>query len=104
MDLTHPTYAQVTRTTDGWKIFVADPGIRLVAEWPEVEFSGAAIPTTFQREAAVTHMGYRIADGSEWAWQERQSGSDDPVELFGSVVVESLAAPVVTPDCLQAGL
>ncbi|MFF0297737.1 DUF6303 family protein [Kitasatospora sp. NPDC004614] len=81
--MTTPTYRTVlsSRGGDSWRLFVALPG--RVADWPDAEFPGAAIPTIRDRDAALEELGYRLAAGADWDWWE-DTDTDGRVTLLAS--------------------
>ncbi|TKT01600.1 DUF6303 family protein [Streptomyces lasalocidi] len=70
-----------------WELYVVTDLMSL--EWPEHSFGRTGpVPTVQERADALAQLGYVLADGAEWKWQELRTGAMDRVELLASVDVE----------------
>ncbi|WP_354641088.1 DUF6303 family protein [Kitasatospora camelliae] len=67
-----------------WRLFVALPG--RVADWPTEEFAGTAIPSVSARAAALGRLGYRLAAGAFWGWDEDSDTAGGVILLAGAEV------------------
>ncbi|MFK4118459.1 DUF6303 family protein [Streptomyces longwoodensis] len=70
-----------------WELYVVTD--LMSQEWPEHSFNRTGpVPTVQERADALAQLGYVLADGAEWTWQELRTGPMDRVELLASVDVE----------------
>ncbi|WP_030587917.1 DUF6303 family protein [Streptomyces globisporus] len=70
-----------------WELYVITD--RMSLEWPEHSFGRTGpIPTLQERADALTRLGFVLADGAEWEWQESPTGVMDRVELLASATVQ----------------
>jgi hypothetical protein len=80
--------AQMANTGGGgWRLYVVVYG---ASQWPTVRFESGPVPTGAQRRAALASLGYEIAPGARWSWDEySQEHRDDstPVVLIADVDV-----------------
>nr|WSX52048.1 DUF6303 family protein [Streptomyces sp. NBC_00974] len=76
-----------------WQLYVAQTG--LVSEWPTFTWpTSTEVPSVEARTAALAYLGFTLAEGAEWEWQEG-TGPDyhpHPARVFflGSVKVRAL--------------
>ncbi|MBC9726207.1 DUF6303 family protein [Streptomyces sp. TRM68367] len=80
-------YARMTNTFLGlWEVYVPLPDTPS-GRWPAHDFDRTdPIPTPQERGRALAALGYEIADGGEWQWQE-STCRGDVVRLTASVPV-----------------
>ncbi|MEV8245898.1 DUF6303 family protein [Streptomyces rochei] len=70
-----------------WELYVVTDRISL--DWPEHSFGRTGpVPTLQERVDALAQLGYVLADGAVWEWQECSTGVMDRVELLASVDVQ----------------
>ncbi|MBQ0881820.1 MULTISPECIES: DUF6303 family protein [unclassified Streptomyces] len=70
-----------------WELYVVTDRISL--DWPEHSFGRTGpVPTVQERVDALAQLGYVLADGAVWEWQECSTGVMDRVELLASVDVQ----------------
>ncbi|MFI1779892.1 DUF6303 family protein [Streptomyces rubiginosohelvolus] len=70
-----------------WELYVVTERISL--DWPEHSFGRTGpVPTVQERVDALAGLGYVLADGAEWEWQECPTGVMDRVELLASANVQ----------------
>jgi hypothetical protein len=71
----------------GWELYVITDRMNL--DWPEHSFGRTGpVPTVQERADALAQLGYVLADGAVWEWQECRTGPMDRVELLASVDVQ----------------
>ncbi|GHA64655.1 hypothetical protein GCM10010330_16920 [Streptomyces tendae] len=69
-----------------WELYVVTD--RMSLDWPEHSFGRTGpVPTVQERVDALAQLGYVLADGAVWEWQECSTGVMDRVELLASVDV-----------------
>ncbi|WP_395571985.1 DUF6303 family protein [Streptomyces sp. BK79] len=80
--------ARLSNSFDGeWELYVVTD--RLSLDWPEHSFGRTGpVPTVQERVDALAQLGYVLADGAVWEWQECSTGVMDRVELLASVDVQ----------------
>ncbi|WP_334664874.1 DUF6303 family protein [Streptomyces cyaneofuscatus] len=70
-----------------WELYVITDRISL--EWPEHSFGRSGpVPTVQERVDVLARLGFVLADGAGWEWQECPTGVMDRVELLASVDVQ----------------
>ncbi|GGZ37913.1 MULTISPECIES: DUF6303 family protein [Streptomyces] len=70
-----------------WELYVVTD--RMSLDWPEHSFGRTGpVPTVQERVDALAQLGYVLADGAVWEWQECSTGVMDRVELLASVDVQ----------------
>ncbi|MFE0797482.1 MULTISPECIES: DUF6303 family protein [Streptomyces] len=80
--------ARLSNSFDGeWELYVVTD--RMSLDWPEHSFGRTGpVPTVQERVDALAQLGYVLADGAVWEWQECSTGVMDRVELLASVDVQ----------------
>ncbi|MGW5332404.1 DUF6303 family protein [Streptomyces bauhiniae] len=80
--------ARLTNSFAGeWELYVVTDGTSL--DWPEHSFARTMpVPTLQERTDALALLGYSVAGGATWEWQEMPSGAMDRVELLAAVDVQ----------------
>jgi hypothetical protein len=80
--------ARLSNTFHGeWELYVVTD--RMSLDWPEHSFGRTGpVPTLQERADALAQLGYVLADGAVWEWQECSTGVMDRVELLASVDVQ----------------
>ncbi|MFD7747147.1 DUF6303 family protein [Streptomyces sp. NPDC059698] len=70
-----------------WELYVVTD--RTSLEWPEHSFGRTGpVPTVQERADALAALGFVVADGVGWEWQECPTGVTDRVRLLASVDVQ----------------
>lgn len=83
--------ARLSNSFNGeWELYVVI-GDTTSQHWPAHDFRRSApVPTPAERAAALTALGYEVADGAEWEWMELSSDPAEPVELLASADVRPI--------------
>ncbi|MFE2877472.1 DUF6303 family protein [Streptomyces roseus] len=70
-----------------WEVYVAT-GTPVPRDWPEHLFTRTSpIPTVAERTSALAGLGYEVAEGQRWEWDELDDDDTGPVRLVASVTV-----------------
>jgi hypothetical protein len=71
-----------------WELYVVTEGTSS-PDWPEHSFGRTGpVPTVQERADALAALGFVLADGAGWEWQEHPAGVADRVRLLAFVDVQ----------------
>ncbi|WP_410537488.1 DUF6303 family protein [Streptomyces sp. KL2] len=79
--------AQMASNGGAWRLYVVVYG---ESQWPTVRWESGPVPTGAQRREALACLGYEVAPGAAWSWEEysQEHGDDStPVVLIAAVDV-----------------
>ncbi|MFF8843803.1 DUF6303 family protein [Streptomyces sp. NPDC015127] len=83
--------ARLSNSYEGeWELYVVTDSLNS-RDWPDHDFGRSVpVPTLLERVEALASLGYLIADGALWEWQELPSGHAERVRLLAAVDVRPI--------------